>query len=184
MYLFQTKALLSLPFNTVKTLFAIMLMLQMANSCVNPIIYSKLHTSFRHAILKLFCACCVDRVKNYGWDDFGGNFKSVVTQSFRYASTRMTRFSKSGFTKHTTAGPRGGPAVRYRNDNMNHNKDSPAFIGRQVDASPISSSSTVITTKGPSSTATSPCPPRGPWNHRGCNTDSLTKKEISTCPPF
>jgi len=81
LYLFNTHSL-SLP--TATLTFNILLMLQMLNSCINPLIYSKLHTSFRRDSLKLLCSCCLHK------------FKSLQTEASRrmsYASSRLSRLS-------------------------------------------------------------------------------------------
>jgi len=54
-------------------LFTCLEMLKMLNSCVNPIIYSRLHTSFRRMILKLLCSCFFLKFKSYDW----GSMRSV-----------------------------------------------------------------------------------------------------------
>lgn len=53
-YLVYTFKKHGLSVKTAELVFTILLMLQLVNSCLNPIIYSKLHTMFRHTALSWF----------------------------------------------------------------------------------------------------------------------------------
>nr|AWO67321.1 GPCR15 [Clytia hemisphaerica] len=76
----------AIPHDNMPKLFLIYTLLQMIlmfNSCVNPVIYSNLHTSFRRSTLKLFCSCIFKRFKNYDWEGMGGSLRSVMRKSSR-----------------------------------------------------------------------------------------------------
>ena len=53
------------------------------NSCVNPLIYSNLHTSFRRSSLRLLCSCMFERFKAYHWDQMGDSIRTIVRRSSR-----------------------------------------------------------------------------------------------------
>ena len=76
----------AIPHDNISKLFLIYTLLQMIlmfNSCVNPVIYSNLHTSFRRSTLKLFCSCVFKRFKNYDWEGMGDSLRSVMRKSSR-----------------------------------------------------------------------------------------------------
>ena len=52
-----------LSIQKIKIIFDILTMLQMCNSIANPIIYSRLHTSFKREIIRLVCPRCYSRSK-------------------------------------------------------------------------------------------------------------------------
>ena len=58
-------------------LFTCLEMLKMVNSCINPIIYSRLHANFRRMILHIFCSCFFKRFKSYDW----GSVRSLRSQN-------------------------------------------------------------------------------------------------------
>lgn len=115
-YLLYTFNAHNLDLKTTQHVFSILLMLQMANSCCNPIIYSKLHTSFRKTTLSLFCSCCVSNIST---------FKSTLSQ---FASTRISRFSRTSnyaltkqFGKNSSpTGGRSPSAVPLNLNRMNY----------------------------------------------------------------
>ena len=55
----------------------------MLNSCVNPLIYSNLHTSFRRSSLRLLCSCVFERFKSYHWDNMSGSIRTIARRSSR-----------------------------------------------------------------------------------------------------
>lgn len=70
----------SLDYKQLLTTYTLMHMVLMLNSCVNPIIYSNLHTSFRRSTLKLLCSCVFTKFKTYQWGD---NVRSILRSSTR-----------------------------------------------------------------------------------------------------
>ena len=52
---------------TLHYIYNCFVLLLLTNSCVNPLIYARLHTSFRKTSLKLLCACCIDKISTYEW---------------------------------------------------------------------------------------------------------------------
>ena len=65
-----------------------------ANSCVNPMIYSRLHKSFRKSTLSLLFGCCIPEYYKYEWDS-----KFISRSSFR----RRRRGTDQSTTRNTTA---------------------------------------------------------------------------------
>lgn len=110
-------------------IFTILQTIQMANNCANPIIYSKLHTSFRRTTLKLFCSCCIRRVRNYRWE----TFRNTLTTSFSVRSKRWSRSSSASNRDLLTSRKRSNP------EDLNHNNK------RQVDVKLADSSPTNVT---------------------------------------
>ena len=53
--------------NSILKLYAWSEMLKMFNSCVNPILYSRLHKNFRRLMLHLFCSWFFKRFRSYEW---------------------------------------------------------------------------------------------------------------------
>ncbi|XP_047135218.1 RYamide receptor [Hydra vulgaris] len=51
----------------IKIIFDILTLLQMCTSVANPIIYSRLHTTFKREIIKLICPCCYDKSRKSFW---------------------------------------------------------------------------------------------------------------------
>lgn len=78
LYIFR--ALTYLGHQELVTIYTLLQMILMLNSCVNPIIYSNLHTSFRRITLKLFCSCISTKFKGYQWGD---NVRSILRSSTR-----------------------------------------------------------------------------------------------------
>ena len=72
LYLFNIH---SLSVHSTLIVFSFLQILQMVNSCVNPIIYSKLHRSFRRIILKLLSTCSA---RKYNWKSFRKGFSSTL----------------------------------------------------------------------------------------------------------
>ena len=74
LYLFDVP---KLPMVKLIRVFTILQMLHMTNSCINPIIYSRLHHSFRKTLTKLFCSRCTKKkLRNY--------------EAMRYLNTQVT----------------------------------------------------------------------------------------------
>ena len=68
---------------TLFVIFTFLQMILMMNSCVNPLIYSNLHTSFRRSTLRLLCSCVFERFKAYQWEQMGDSIRSMVHRSSR-----------------------------------------------------------------------------------------------------
>jgi len=71
---------ISMPTNRVFLVYTLLQMILMLNSCINPLIYSNLHTSFRRTTLKLLCSCLFNKFKEYEWGD---SVRSIVRRSTR-----------------------------------------------------------------------------------------------------
>ena len=83
-------------------IYRVLSLLLAANSCVNPLIYSRLHKSFRRSTIALLFGCCCPKYYRYEWEA-----KFVSRSSYyrrrRYTEQSNTRntitsFRKSGFT--------------------------------------------------------------------------------------
>ena len=72
-----------------------------ANSCVNPVIYSRLHKSFRKSTLSLLFGCCIPKYYKYEWES-----KFVSRSSFR----RRRRGTDPSTTRNTMASLRKSPS--------------------------------------------------------------------------
>lgn len=51
-----------------RRIYDILILIMASNSCVNPLIYSRLHKSFRKSTLSLLFGCCVQRYYRYEWE--------------------------------------------------------------------------------------------------------------------
>lgn len=121
----------------ISTLFVIFTFLQMVlmiNSCVNPLIYSNLHTSFRRTSLKLLCSCVFERFKGYQWDQMGDSIRSIVRRSSRsvrgsFQSTRgllkMRRKSTESVLTIAAAQDNSANMATMMNPMMNNKNGSP-----------------------------------------------------------
>ena len=69
-------------------------LMQAANSCVNPMIYSRLHKSFRKSTLSLLLGCCIPKFYRYEWES-----KFVSRSSIR----RRWRGTNQSNTRNTIA---------------------------------------------------------------------------------
>ncbi|XP_065647654.1 neuropeptide Y receptor type 6 isoform X2 [Hydra vulgaris] len=78
------------PFRMVKVIYDILLMLQMCNSVVNPIIYSRLHTSFKKDIRKVVFSCCFNNLEK--WETFQDTVRSILHSGSSYRR-RSSSFS-------------------------------------------------------------------------------------------
>ena len=48
-------------------MYHVLLLLYLSNSCVNPIIYSRLHKSCRNGFIRLICMCCQKQIAKHQW---------------------------------------------------------------------------------------------------------------------
>ena len=91
LYLFDHHGL---PIHITLNVFAFLQMLQMVNSCVNPIIYSKLHRSFRRTTLRLLCSCFFTKFQRYDWDSQRGSLlTSTILKSIRHKRKKSSSVS-------------------------------------------------------------------------------------------
>ena len=77
-----------------RRIYDFFVLLLAANSCVNPMIYSRLHKSFRKSTLSLLFGCCIPDYYKYEWDS-----KFISRSSFR----RRRRGTDLSTTRNTTA---------------------------------------------------------------------------------
>ena len=78
-------------------IYVVVTLMQAANSCVNPLIYSRLHKSFRRSTISLIFGCCMPKYYKYDWES------KFVSRSSYYRRRRGTDFSN---TRYTTASQR------------------------------------------------------------------------------
>lgn len=77
-----------------RQIYSLLVLLFNANSCVNPIIYSRLHKSFRKSFIALFFGCCMPKYHKYEWDS------KFISRSSYYKRRRGTDQSN---TRNTVA---------------------------------------------------------------------------------
>ena len=122
-YLFYLFDVNSLSLSVTLHVFAFLQMLQMVNSCVNPIIYSRLHTSFRRTTLNLLCSCCFQRFRKYSFESVRRSIRSSVLSSFRMKHRLSTRSSIiSTTTSRQSMETTDFGKSRTFSDLLNHNK--------------------------------------------------------------
>ena len=113
----------SLPDNQVTVIYSLLHLMLMLNSCVNPIIYSNLHTSFRRSTLKIFCSCLFTKFKDYQWGEGPMTLLLNRTRSFResFQSRRESLFSRRQSSDD------GLIARRRSADEINHNNQAVSY---------------------------------------------------------
>ena len=87
--------------------YHILLLILLCNSCANPLMYSRLHKSFRRDTVRLLCSCLLKKYPKFWYRSSSGNL------SFRWRSRSSSR--RNTFT--TTATSSGSPvlhAIRER----------------------------------------------------------------------
>ena len=52
---------------TIVEICQVLMLLYFSNSCVNPIIYSRLHVSCRNGFIRLICMCCRTQIAKHKW---------------------------------------------------------------------------------------------------------------------
>lgn len=57
-YLMYHFSAVHLPGDMIYPIYSLLTMLLMLNSCINPVIYTQLHSSFRRTVLRILCCCC------------------------------------------------------------------------------------------------------------------------------
>eukprot|EP00112_Aurelia_sp_Birch-Aquarium-sp1_P019104 Seg4664.1 transcript_id=Seg4664.1/GoldUCD/mRNA.D3Y31 product="Neuropeptide FF receptor 2" protein_id=Seg4664.1/GoldUCD/D3Y31 len=73
-------------------IYVVVTLMQAANSCVNPLIYSRLHKSFRRSTIALIFGCCVPKYYKYDWES------KFVSRSSYYRRRRGTDLSNTRYT--------------------------------------------------------------------------------------
>ncbi|XP_065647628.1 neuropeptide Y receptor type 6 isoform X1 [Hydra vulgaris] len=87
-YIFNQKVLELL---TVKIIYDILVLLQMCNSIVNPIIYSRLHNSFKKDIVKLIFPCFYNKIEK--WESMQDTIRLVLRYSSIYRKRSNSKSS-------------------------------------------------------------------------------------------
>ena len=95
--------------STMSIVYTIFVMLFMTNSCMNPLIYAKLHKSFRRRTLQMFCSCISERYSHYNWNSAWSVVSTSVVSSKRrvhksISSLRQRGSSSLASTKSTVDG--------------------------------------------------------------------------------
>ena len=75
----------------IKNIYHILVLILLSNSCVNPLIYARLHKSFRRTTLRILCLCLVKRFPSLRY----ASFSIPSTGSSRWLSVYHHRFSTS-----------------------------------------------------------------------------------------
>ena len=77
--------------NAIKNIYHILVLILLSNSCVNPLIYARLHKSFRRNTLRFLCPCLVKRFPSL----CDASFSITSSGSSRWLSVHHRRFSTS-----------------------------------------------------------------------------------------
>ena len=93
---------------TIQYIFHILLLILLSNSCVNPLIYARLHKSFRRNTLRVLCPCLLKRFPKF----LGHSFNRTLSSSS--SSRWRSRSSYRGSTSTTTTmSPSATPSPRH-----------------------------------------------------------------------
>ena len=85
---------------TIIHVYHILVLILLSNSCVNPLIYARLHKSFRRNTLRVLCPCLVKQFPKL----WGGSFSRTLSTSFRWRSRG------SSYRRSTSTGVMMSPA--------------------------------------------------------------------------
>ena len=83
-------------------MYTVLVMLFMANSCVNPLIYAKLHRSFRRQTLHIFCSCVSKQHTKHTWNSLLSLVSASVITSGRRLHDGITSFRERRSSSFTT----------------------------------------------------------------------------------
>jgi len=85
-----------------RAIYNFLVLMLASNSCVNPMIYSRLHKSFRRSTLSLIFGCCIPKYYRFEWDS---KFVSRSSVRRRWRDQSNTRNTVASFRKSASPIP-------------------------------------------------------------------------------
>ena len=87
------------PIQKIKIIFDSLTMLQMCNSVANPIIYSRLHTTFKKDITKVVFPCCYNKLEK--WESMQDTFRSMIRYGTSFRRRSNSKSSLGSYSVKT-----------------------------------------------------------------------------------